>query len=154
MLPDILFMDEGEFTSYHTTYPCKKSTLLGTRKFTLGTTMSFPTIIFNWSMVWSTMQQPDWSTCYQGIFNSSVWQTFSGRWFTAVVAGVLLPMWINVATLWQSTATFQQSGTRTFEQKAWKKLQRRRLTSALACSVTRYETTLFLSVGLHEVEGG
>ena len=38
-------------------------------------------------MVWSTRQQPDWSTCYQGIFKSSVWQKFSGRWFTAVVAG-------------------------------------------------------------------
>jgi len=84
MLPDILFMDEAEFTSNHTTYLCKKSTFLGTRKFTLGTTMSFPTIIFNWSMVWSNRQQPDWSMCYQGIFNSSVWQKFSGRWFTAV----------------------------------------------------------------------
>jgi len=47
MLPDILFMDEAEFTSNDITYLCKKSTFLGTRKFTLGTTMSFPTIIFN-----------------------------------------------------------------------------------------------------------
>ena len=154
MLPNILFMDEAEFTSNHTTYLCKKYILLGTSKFTLGTTKSFPIIIFKWSMVWSTRQQPAWSTCYQGIFNSSVWQKFSGRWFTAAVAVCpLANMWINVATSWQSTATFQQSGTRTFEQKAWRKLKMRKLTSGLACSVTWYKNTQFLSVGLHEVEG-